>query len=551
MPHAVIVDIGIGICRALHRAHTFSDAEGELRPIIHRDLKPANILMSRAGVPKVADFGLAKASGATTETATGTLKGTPSYLAPELWEGGRDFNPGVDLFGLGCILWELVQLKRLFGSRLTIPQIYLQVAHRDPAEEAAECLGRFEALVPTIERLIQRDPEKRYKKASVVINDLQKLRRDSMVSGEIVDFMELMSLTELPTDKRKLPHSSQFQLPETTDPAWHAVIAEALGEDVPVDPSFGDLPAGEFRGGAASGGYGLPNTSPTTAGIAAEDAAAYRRSGAAEEGTVVVSRSSTKAAAERMAVVEDAAPARRGSYRLGGALFLALGLALAWFTIGSGGKQNLASDAADSAASVAGPDAATEATSVASTAENPGDTEAVELHLSAAEGAVGESTRNPDRPVAASVPSESTPTPTPISDKAEPKPKPELKVKPKQDMKPNPKPEPTSVEPTKKSVGGGTHPPTAVSDKGCLLLTGSPGGLVVWLDGSKQGRRAGRSAMRFRRSPGAVTVGMGMSNSPSAAVTTSLQRGGATAVHCDLVVSQSCTARPADPELCR
>jgi serine/threonine-protein kinase len=546
IPHSVILDIGIGICRALHRAHTFSDAQGQVRPIIHRDLKPANILMSRAGVPKVADFGLAKASGETSSTATGTLKGTPAYIAPELWEGGRDFEPGVDLFAVGCILWELVQLKRLF-SGVTLPQIYLQVERRDPADEAAECLERFPALVPTIEKLIQRDPEKRYKKASTIINDLQKLRKDSMVSGEIVDFMELMSLTELPEEERKLPHSSQFRIPETTDPVWQAVISEALGEDVPVDPSFGDLPSGEFRGGAASGGHGLPNASPTTAGIAADEAAAYRRSGAAEERTVVVSRSSTEAAAERLTVVEDAAPARRGSYRLGGAVLLALGLALAWFTLGSGGKQNLAGDAADSAASVAGPGASAEATSVASRAENPGDTEGVEVHLSAAEGAVGEPTRNPDPPVAISVPSESTPTRTPISGKGEPKP--ELKVKPKQDMKP--KLEPTSVEPTKKSVGGGTHPPTAVSDKGCLLLTGSPGGLVVWLDGSKQGRRAGRSAMRFRRSPGAVTVGMGMSNSPSVAVTTSLQRGGATAVHCDLVVSQSCTARPADPELCR
>ena len=73
--------------------------------------------------------------------------------------------------------------------------------------------------------------------------------------------------------------------------------------------------------------------------------------------------------------------------------------------------------------------------------------------------------------------------------------------------------------------------PTAVSDKGCLLLTGSPGGLVVWLDGSKQGRRADRAdAIKIRRSPGAVTVGMGMSDSPLVAVTTSLKSGGATVV---------------------
>jgi len=544
IPHSVILDIGIGLCRALHRAHTFSDAEGEVRPIIHRDLKPANILMSRAGVPKIADFGLAKASGEKTETVTGILKGTPAYLAPELWEGGRDFKPGVDLFAVGCILWELVQLKRLFGPGLSLPQIYLLVSRRDPAEEAAECLGRFEALVPTIEKLIQRDPKKRYKRASVVINDLQVLRKDSMASGEIGDFMELMSLTELPTDQRKLPHSSQFRIPETTDPVWRAVISEALGEDVPVDPSFSDLP-GEFRGGAASGGHRMPNTSPSATESAAEGSSSYRRSGAAEEGTVVVSRSHTMAAAKRMAVEESVAPARQSSYRIGGALLLAVGLALAWFSLGSGGKQNLASDAADSVSSVTGPDAAAELKSVAGSAVNPGDDEAMEPHPPTAEGAVGEATRSPGPPVAASVPSEATPTRSPILGKAE------LKVKPKQDMKPTPKPEPTSVDPPKRSVGGGPSPPTAAGDKGCLLLTGSPGGLVVWLDGSKQGRRAGRSEMKIRRRAGAVTVGMGMSDSPSVAVTTSLQSGGATVVHCDLLVSQSCTARAADPKICR
>jgi prolyl-tRNA synthetase len=47
--------------------------------------------------------------------------------------------------------------------------------------------------------------------------------------------MDLMCLTELPKDERELPPSSQFQLPETTDPAWQALIAEALGQEVPVE----------------------------------------------------------------------------------------------------------------------------------------------------------------------------------------------------------------------------------------------------------------------------------------------------------------------------
>ena len=63
------------VARAVAAAH----AKG----IVHRDLKPANILLTADGVPKVADFGLAKQYGATNYTATGSLIGTPQYMSPE------------------------------------------------------------------------------------------------------------------------------------------------------------------------------------------------------------------------------------------------------------------------------------------------------------------------------------------------------------------------------------------------------------------------------------------------------------------------------------
>src|SRR5436190_1870915 len=91
---------GSEVLRELARAVQAAHAKG----VVHRDLKPANVLLAEDGTPKVADFGLAKKLGDASQTASGAVMGTPSYVAPEQAEGkGKQVGPAADVWALGAI----------------------------------------------------------------------------------------------------------------------------------------------------------------------------------------------------------------------------------------------------------------------------------------------------------------------------------------------------------------------------------------------------------------------------------------------------------------
>ncbi|MFT3707314.1 MAG: serine/threonine-protein kinase [Archangium sp.] len=107
---------------ALHYAHEAKTASGQQLHIVHRDVTPHNILLSRAGVVKLIDFGVAKASSTMHRTQAGFVKGKYPYMSPEQITG-QVIDRRVDVYALGLVLYELLTNVRAIPGNNEIEQI--------------------------------------------------------------------------------------------------------------------------------------------------------------------------------------------------------------------------------------------------------------------------------------------------------------------------------------------------------------------------------------------------------------------------------------------
>jgi eukaryotic-like serine/threonine-protein kinase len=107
LPLGRVARLGEQVASALVAAHRAG--------IVHRDVKPGNILIDETGTAKITDFGISRAAGDMTLTATGLIGGTPAYLAPELARGA-DPVPSSDVFALGATLYQAIEGTTPYGN---------------------------------------------------------------------------------------------------------------------------------------------------------------------------------------------------------------------------------------------------------------------------------------------------------------------------------------------------------------------------------------------------------------------------------------------------
>ncbi len=166
----------------LHVAHELVAADGTPLAVIHRDVSLQNVLVTFEGQVKVMDFGVAQALDQIHVTHAGTLKGTPSYMAPEQLEHGA-VDRRVDVWGLGVVPWELLTGERLFQREREVDVIRAVLS--DPIEApSSRVAGVGPALDAIVMRALARKPDERYPTAHEMAVALRKVSEaDGATSG--------------------------------------------------------------------------------------------------------------------------------------------------------------------------------------------------------------------------------------------------------------------------------------------------------------------------------------------------------------------------------
>jgi hypothetical protein len=189
LPYEVVAWMGARVSDALHHAHELLDDKGALEHLVHRDVNPANIFITREGVPKLIDFGLAKARDRIASTAIGVVKGKLAYLAPEQAQG-HPADRRSDVFALGVTLWETTLDRRLFLDDTDVETIRRVRETQVPDPTTLD--ERYpRALADTLCRALARNPNDRWQTAAELRDAL-----DGFVSsvGRAVDAADVRAL---------------------------------------------------------------------------------------------------------------------------------------------------------------------------------------------------------------------------------------------------------------------------------------------------------------------------------------------------------------------
>jgi eukaryotic-like serine/threonine-protein kinase len=159
-----VVDIAHQVAQGLQKAHE--------KGIVHRDIKPGNIIITRDGVAKVVDFGLAKLTDQSRVTQTGSVVGTPLYMSPEQVRGEK-VDSRTDLWSLGAVMYEMLTGRAPFTAEHYQALMYCILNTEPPAPSSLrhDIPVGLEAVILT---LLKKNPVDRYQSAHDLCSALQQ-----------------------------------------------------------------------------------------------------------------------------------------------------------------------------------------------------------------------------------------------------------------------------------------------------------------------------------------------------------------------------------------
>jgi serine/threonine protein kinase len=210
LPVGVAAALITGVLHGLHAAHETRGETGELLGIVHRDVSPDNVLVGIDGVPRLADFGVAKARGRLRSTPAGQVKGKLAYMPAEQIRGG-EVDRRADVYGAGVVLWEMLCGRMLFSAASDGELIHrvLSEAITAPSEHNSAVPPALDAITL---RALAREPSERFSSAREMASAIESALRVASQS-EVADWVQQVAGAKLAQRaallRRALPRASR------------------------------------------------------------------------------------------------------------------------------------------------------------------------------------------------------------------------------------------------------------------------------------------------------------------------------------------------------
>ncbi len=170
-----VLDLAVQIAEGVRAAHEHG--------VVHRDIKPDNIMITTDRRVKITDFGLARWTGASTLTKSGTRLGSTYYMSPEQAETRR-VDARTDIFSIGVILYELFCKRRPFEGDNEAVIIY-NLVNSQPQPLARYCRDASESVEWIVMKCLAKNPDERYQSAADLVADLKRARHELQSGGSI------------------------------------------------------------------------------------------------------------------------------------------------------------------------------------------------------------------------------------------------------------------------------------------------------------------------------------------------------------------------------
>jgi serine/threonine protein kinase len=172
IPLPIVSAIAVGALHGLHAAHEARSDRGTPLGIVHRDVSPQNVLVGTDGVPRVIDFGVAKAAGRITTTRDGVIKGKLSYMAPEQL-GREEVTRRADVYAMAVVLWEMLTGRRMLqGSERELIGQIMAGGCEPPSRHVPGLPPELDGVVM---KGLAKDPEDRFDSAREMADALMRV----------------------------------------------------------------------------------------------------------------------------------------------------------------------------------------------------------------------------------------------------------------------------------------------------------------------------------------------------------------------------------------